>query len=178
MKLLDKKFLVGSKLLGLTNNKDIDYVVFDKKNESVFARCKEDYHLWTEEDLLDKYNFLFSANSTNKDLRMWLILYQFDYRIIKQNFPIHLDILKKRREVKNFLRFLVDNRLCNFNKYIKIERKYCSKTIYHFAYNLFILQNNSVYLTPEQKEVIQKIHDCQMPIEYLDELERMLNELD
>jgi hypothetical protein len=45
MKFLDKKFLVGSKLLGLTNNKDIDYVVFDKKNESVFARCKEVYHL-------------------------------------------------------------------------------------------------------------------------------------
>jgi hypothetical protein len=59
-----------------------------------------------------------------------------------------------------------------------MKRKNCSKLIYHFAYNLFILQNNSVYLTPEQKEIIQKIHDCQMPIEYLDELERMLNELD
>lgn len=33
-------------------------------------------------------------------------------------------------------------------------------------------------MTQEQKEIIQKIHDYQMPIEYLDELERMLNELD
>ena len=43
--------------------------------------------------------------------------------------------------------------------------------------NIFILKNNSPIITVEQKAVIQKIHDCQMPIDYLDELLNILMEV-
>lgn len=47
------------------------------------------------------------------------------------------------------------------------------KNIYHIAYNLFILLNNSVTLTEEQMNIVQKIHDCEMPIQYLQELRQL-----
>ena len=66
-----------------------------------------------------------------------------------------------------------------FKKYKFDKEKYsqnncCDKKIYHIAYNMFILQNNSPILTNEQKEIVQKIHDKEMPIEYLDEMEKII----
>lgn len=172
-----KKFLVGSKLLNLDNSRDIDYVVIADKDEWGLHKSPFDYHVWSEQDMLDVFDFN-TQNADYKKLKKLLVAYQYDYRIIQQDFPWHFDILLIREKVKNFLKFVVATQECNFSRHVCMKRKNCSKLIYHFAYNLFILQNNSVYLTPEQKEIIQKIHDCQMPIEYLDELERMLNELD
>ena len=41
----------------------------------------------------------------------------------------------------------------------------------------FILKNNSIIITSEQKEIIQKIHDLKMSSDYLDELENMIDKL-
>lgn len=173
-----KKFLVGSKLLNLDNNRDIDYVIIADRDEWGLHKLPFDYHVWPEQDMLDVFNFDIPDNVDYKRLKKMLVAYQYDYRIIKQDFPWHFDILLIREKVKDFLKFVVEAQECNFSRNICAIKKRCSKIIYHFAYNLFILQNNSIHLTREQKEIVQKIHDCQMPIEYLDELERMLNELD
>jgi hypothetical protein len=72
------------------------------------------------------------------------------------------------------LNYIVEKKKLNFNKDIG---NYCYNQLYHFAYNLFILQNNSVELTPEQFEIVQKIHDEKMPISYLDEMKNLLEEI-
>ena len=65
----------------------------------------------------------------------------------------------------------------NFNKRITTNNGHCSKIIYHIAYNLFILENNSPIITDTQKAIIQRIHDRLMPVEYIDELEKRINNM-
>ena len=157
------KYLIGSKLLGLTNEKDSDYVVITNENKKVFENGEDIFYL-TEEQLLKNLNF----NVRNSFILA--VNYQYDRAIIGSEFPIEYHILDHRTELINFLKKVVKNRDLNFNKRITCKNNCCSRLIYHIAYNLFILENNSPIITEEQKAIIQDIHDIKMPIEYLDEL--------
>ena len=171
-----KKYLIGSSLIGLKNNRDVDYLILvDDIPKDPIREPGVDNHYWTKEQLIDFLNF---KTDVKQPARQCLWNYQCDRDLIGDDFPIEFHILDHKEKLKDFLKKVVYHRQLNFNKYVTFDGGYCSKLIYHFAYNLFILQNNSVHMTQEQKEIIQKIHDYQMPIEYLDELERMLNELD
>ena len=65
----------------------------------------------------------------------------------------------------------------NFNPIIIVNKNCCSKLVYHIAYNLFIVQNNSPIITEEQKAIVQKLHDGEMPISYIDKLRAMIKAL-
>ncbi len=164
-----KKYIIGSKALGLNNNKDIDYLVINdeldykrlyENGEDIVYRSKE--HI----DTYMNYQVDFKSNPY-----MHLINYQLDQNIISSDFPLKYNVLNKRKELIKLLNYIVDNKLLNFSEKITSKNKCCTSVIYHVAYNMFILKNNSSVLTNAQKSVIQKIHDCQMPIEYLKELE-------
>lgn len=163
-----EKYLIGSKLLGLSN-KDTDYIVITNENKKV-SENGEDIFCLTKEQLLKNLNF---------NVKNSFVLtgnYQYDRAIIGSEFPIEYHILEHKKDLIELLKRIVNKRLCNFNKRITQGNKCCCKMIYHIAYNLFILENNSPIITQEQKAIIQDIHDIKMPIEYLDELEkRILN---
>ena len=169
------KYLIGSHLLGLEKNKDIDYLVIADNCDYVHKFENGEDIFYRSEENLKRY-FSFDVEFI-QGYRILIYNYQYDQNIIGQNFPIHYNVLDYRGKLIEFLKFVVERKIFNFNKGITTEKLYCSKSIYHIAYNIFILQNNSPIITPEQKEIIQKIHDKKMPIEYLDELEKMLYEL-
>ena len=128
--------------------------------------------MFFKKDLLKRMDF----NTTN--LFHMLVNYQLDSKIIKQDFPFKYSILEHKKKLTQFLNDIVTYKLMNFNKLVTNKNGCCTKIVYHIAYNTFILLNNSTNITNEQKQIIQKIHDGEMSIEYLSELEILINTLE
>ena len=166
-----RKFLVGSSLLGLTNIRDTDYLVVSENENNTDFNDGVDYRYRTTTNIKETLEF------KNNDGRK-LFNYQLDKAINKEFGKfIPYNILDYRNELTRFLKEIVRYKMFNFNKRVTTNNGHCSKMIYHIAYNLFILENNSPIITDEQKAIIQKIHDRLMPIEYIDELGRRINNL-
>lgn len=170
------KYLVGSKLLGLSNCKDEDYITLTDGNENVNTRKyidNKDVVVRSVQNVDNCMNFKLPLNETTA--RYYIVNYQMDKDIIGQDFPLNYHILDRRSDYINLLNWIVDNEACNFVKTKNMNHGHCSKLIYHIAYLTFILENNSTSLTAEQKETVQQIHDRAMPMEYLDELEQLIH---
>ena len=145
-----EKFLVGSSLLGLTNIKDTDYLIVSENESGTNGQNGIDYRYRTMTNIKETLKF------KNNDGRK-LFNYQLDKAINKEFGKfIPYNILDYRNELTTFLKEVVSKKLFNFNRRITINKGHCSKMIYHIAYNLFILENNSPIITDEQKEIIQK----------------------
>ncbi len=169
-----KEYLIGSQLLGLSNNKDVDYIVINNNIDNsygVFCEHKDgaDYFNYTEKTLNDIYNFKMDYKK-GFNIYLFVVFYQLDADIIGQDFPLEYHILNNRDKWKELLMYIVFAEKMNFTKKARFTNGCISKLIYHIAYLTYILKNNSTTLTAEQKANIQKIHDKQMPLEFLDEL--------
>lgn len=167
-----KKYLVGSKLLGLSNTKDTDYVVLVKEN-GVYKRVIEDGAdvLYISEEYVKQI-----MSFTFKSYTYSINAFNYDANIIGQDFPIEYHILDYKKELKALLQYIAKNNLLNFSNKITING-YMSPNLYRVYYNYCILENNSVLLTAIQKETVQKIHDNEMPISFLDELKEKILKL-
>lgn len=159
------KFLVGSQLLGLTNAKDIDYYVILDEGETLNRESGVDYHVVDWSKRLKVLTF----QDTNPNY--CIFCYQHDKQI-NPSFAefFEYNLLDYKKELIDLIDNIIKNKLLNFNNKITTTNNCCCKIIYHIAYNIFILENNSPIITAEQKEIIQQIHDRVMPIEYLDTL--------
>ena len=169
------EYIVGSKCLGLENVRDIDVIVFtddiEYKKES---KDGKDIVYTT----IERYNTILNFEDPTGYRRFLMMTnYQKDREIIGKDFPIEYNILDHKEELIALIVESILQSEFNFNKRVTVNGGMCSKQIYHVAYNIFILKNNSPIITVEQKAVIQKIHDCQMPIDYLDELLNILMEV-
>lgn len=173
------KYLIGSKLLELINNHDTDYLlVVESEDSSLYKReyvNGEDVVTRSTANIERQMNF--ELPFSVRTIGWYIINYQLDFDIIKQDFPFVYHILDKRAKYIEMLNWIVDNKALNFNKELNINNWHCSKMLYHVAYLTSILENNSVVITDEQKAIVQKIHDRQMPIAYLDVLEEKIRNL-
>lgn len=167
------KFLIGSKLLDLINNKDEDYICLtdEEKFRKEFIDNKEILYM-PQNMLLSRLNFQLDDNYGHLRYYLYITSYQYDQNIIGQDFPIKYHYLEHKDQYMKLIDHIIKNKEFNFNKDITADNRCCTKIIYHIAYNIFILKNNSPIITEEQKAIIQKIHDLEMPIDYLDELEK------
>lgn len=176
---MNNKYLVGSYALGMSNSKDIDYVIIVDGNDSEYCVKKvEDGadHFYKTKDNLDSF-MLFQRPFTQKNIQQYVINYQYDQNLIDNKFPIKYNILEQRQKYIEMLNWIVDNKALNFNKEINLNGWKCSKLLYHVAYLVFILENNSTTLTNKQKAIVQQIHDKQMSVTYLDELSAKIKSL-
>lgn len=176
---MNKKYLIGSHLLNLNNNHDVDYLQIVESDDATLYKREfidsEDVVSRSIANMDRQMNFAFPID--RKTVSYYVINYQLDKSIIGQEFPYKYRILDKREKYVELLNYIVDNKIMNFDKEININDWHCSKILYHVAYLTFILENNSTTLTAEQKEIVQKIHDRKMPIVYLDELEEIIRNL-
>lgn len=163
------KYIIGSKLLNLDNTRDVDYLILtNNKNEYSKTITTDGEICYMSMDVLNN-----NLSFRNKHNIYQVFNYQYDYRIIKQNFPIKYDILSYRKDLYDFIDWCIKKQHLCFNTTFRVNKYYCSKFIYHIAYNIFILKNNDILLTSDQQNIIQKIHDNKMPIEYLYELKNI-----
>ena len=172
-----KKFLVGSSLLNLSNPKDTDYVVIVDTEEELEtlknSGNKEfgDNHYLTKSMLVQNLNFEYSEYRS-------LINYQYDATInpaFGSYYEYH--ILDYKDTLKTLLKKIAKVKSNNLNKRVMTENGCCTKLVYHIAYNTFILINNSPIITNDQKAIIQSIHDKNMPIDYIDDLILLIDNL-
>lgn len=177
--MVEKKYLVGSKLLAISNTHDTDFVCivdkFDKDEYNIAKENNEHIIFYEKELLVSILDFALPFN--RQTVYKYLYSYQLDKDIIGQDFPYEHSVLKKRDRYIELLKWVVETGSCNFAHHERLNGGNCSKIIYHIAYIVFILQNNSVEITSEQKAIVQKIHDKQMSQSYLDELARIIYEL-
>lgn len=168
------KYLIGSKLIGLSN-RDNDYIIIDTEFEHKRVAENGEDILYQNIEVTNK---ILNFDEENlKYRRLWLYNYQYDKDIIGQNFPIEYHLLEHKDKLISLLKKIVEKKLYNFNKRVTVNKIYCTQIIYHIAYNTFIIQNNSTKLTEEQMQIIQDIHDIKKPIEYLDELAEIIKNL-
>lgn len=170
-----KTYLIGSKLLGLANNHDVDKIAIVEKDSGRRVIDGEDVFCKLKSELDARLNF--AEEFTQSSCRLYTYNYQYDADIIGQDFPLIYHILDKRDKYVELLNWIVDNRACNFIHTDRFNHGNCSKAIYHVAYLTFIMENNSVKLTAEQKAVVQQIHDLKMPYTYLRTLEEKIRRL-
>lgn len=159
------KIPIGSSVTKLKNCKDIDYLVVDAIDKLEYEEGA-DYIYMSSSRLKSLLSF---------EIDSYLLLFNYEYDNYFNNILDYnlLDYRDKLIEVlKNYVLFHDCTKCC----YVKDNKKFLIKIYYHIAYNLFILENNSVKLTDEQLEIVQKIHDKEMPVEYGEELkQRILN---
>lgn len=169
------EYIIGSKLLNLDNTKDNDVLVISSKYEyNRFKVNGNDCLFRSEQNIKDHLSFnVFMPEAYSK----LIYNYQLDADIIGQDFPIEYHLLDYKDKVIELLNYIVDNKLLNFNPLISVRRNNCSKLVYHIAYNTFIIQNNSTMITEEQKAIIQKLHNGEMPRAYLSELKAIIKRL-
>lgn len=173
-----KKYLIGSKLLGLDDVKsDTDYIVIvgEEQEDSVVYDNGIDYHYRRLSSI--ENTMLFRLPYDSCTIRYYVVNYQLDKDIIRQGFPYKFSVLDYRDKYIEMLNWIVDNKACNFKRCKYLNDGNCSQAITHVAYTAFIMQNRSVELTSEQRGVVQKLHDMQMPQDYLDELEKIIRNL-
>lgn len=174
-----QKYLIGSCLLGLKNNHDCDYIVVVDGDASLYEQQQfaneKDTYIRSKENI--DSTMLFRLPFENENARKYIVNYQLDKDIIGQDFPYEYHVLDRREDYIRLLNWIVDNKALNFVKDNGLNHGNCSKIIYHVAYTVFILENNSTALTTEQKEIVQKIHDKQMPNAYLDVLAEKIKNL-
>lgn len=143
-------------------------MVIDEEKKLAEFKNGVDYRYRTLENV--KKTLEFKGNDDRK-----LFNYQLDKSINKEFGEfLPYTLLDYKNELISYLKDIVKCKRFNFDKRVTSNKGHCTKIIYHIAYNLFILENNSPIITDEQKEIIQKIHDRLMPIEYLDELEKRI----
>lgn len=175
-----EKYLIGSKLLNLKNNNDTDYLILvDASNDEGFYKYDKqgdiENHYRTASMLLKTLNFELPIDRTS--IKYFVVQYQLDKDIIGQDFPYPHSVLEYRSNYIDVLNYIIDNQTVGFKKSPRLNDGNCSKGVYHIAYLTFILENNSTALTVDQKAIIQKIHDREMPQSYLDELEEKIRNL-
>lgn len=174
-----EKYLIGSCLLGLRDPKDADYVVLTEGDNADSCVHKyengEDCFYKTKANLDSYMNF--ERKFTHETVPTYIVSYQYDAEIIGQDFPVKYNVSAQRSKYVELLKWIVANKALNFDKSVLAcinDGTKLTKNLYHVAYLLFILQNNTVALTNKQKQTVQQIHDGAMPVDYLDELERAI----
>ncbi|MCM1042778.1 MAG: hypothetical protein NC350_01015 [Corallococcus sp.] len=176
------KFITGSCLLGLSNAQDADYVILcDGDSKDYFVHKYEngaDCFYKTKANLDSYMNF--ERPFTHRNAEHYVTTYQYDCNLVSQGFPYRYSVLEKRAQYVRLLRWIVQNKALNFDEQVLAnidDGTTLTKGLYHVAYLTFILANNSVTLTAEQKDAVQRIHDKQMPVSYLQLLRSQIDAL-
>ena len=165
-----RKYLVGSKMLKLDNCRDTDYMYIKEENEVSDEKGRT----------VRFQNFIIESFIRTKDIKSdpcksWL-LYQVTTGFHEEDdYPFKFDIRDyKDQWIKHLQAYLND---------ADVERRYTErgeilpKEMYHFEYQYHMILENKLWLDGEAKDVVQKIHDLEMPVSYFYELRDKINAL-
>lgn len=169
---MEHKYLFGSKLLQLNNCRDEDWLIFVNKRG---ADIKEKGHrsISCYNTILNR--FVMGKNEA-KDIFKSFYLYQLSAPFIdKEDYLFNFfNILEHRRvwitQLKGYI---------NLEKTEQLSQKgdVLPKQFYHLAYQYYMLVEDAHWISDEAKEIVQKIHDYEMPTSYFYELKELINSL-
>lgn len=166
------KYLFGSKMLGLTNNRDEDWLTFvDEKAKS----AREKGYQSTPFYKAVIKNFI-RGNDIKQDPYNALYLYQLSAAFCAETDYLFSDfnIMEHKEVWKSWLKAYINAE--------NVEKKANSqdvlpKNFYHILYQYYMITENTHFISDEAKVNVQKIHDLEMSSSYFYELRDLINSL-
>jgi hypothetical protein len=166
------KYLFGSKMLGLSNNRDEDWLTFVEDNAKT-AREKGCQSIPFYKSVISSF---IRGTHITQDPYNALYLYQLSTEFYKEtSYPFKdFNILDHKEVWKNWLKAYINAE--------NIEQKansqeYLLKNFYHILYQYYMITENIHFISEPAKAEVQKIHDLEMPSSYFYELRNLINSL-
>lgn len=166
------KYLVGSKLLKLTNNRDEDWIVFTTEKSSV-AQKTSSHSISFYQTLINHFT---GNRKTKADPFKALYLYQLSNGFITdENYPFKdFNVLEHKAAWKSWLKAYVDSKA---TEAWAVRTEMLPKQFYQLLYQYYMIKENTHWISEEAKAEVQKIHDLEMPSSYFEELRALINSL-
>lgn len=163
-----------------TNCKDLDLFVITKgaggrkylNNYSEFSSSGIDVFAWSIDYIQQVINYRYV------DVMNLYLLGLTDKNIVYGANPFpSFNLFDHKADLLDTMIKLCENKYCSA-KYRNMKNKdMCLSRTYWLFANYFALVNNSLEFTTEQKEILQKCHDNELPRTYADELYQNLVEM-
>lgn len=166
------KYLFGSKMLKLDNNRDEDWLTFTTENAKI-ANTMGYRSIPFHQTLIDF--FVRGKNIKPDPFNAWY-LYQLSTGFIDDaKYPFgDFNILEHIKVWKEWLKAYMNGK--------KVE-DWATKTdilpkqFYHILYQYYMITENVHFISDEAKANVQKIHDLEVPSSYFYELRDLINSL-
>ncbi len=167
------RYLFGSKMLKLENNRDEDWLIFTNDNAKT-AREKGYKSIPFYQGILDRF---IKGNKIKKDSFNALYLYQLSAIFIDDiDYPFsNFNILEHKKVWIEWLKAYVNSET---NESWATKTGTLPKQFYHILYQYYMITENAHWISDEARVNVQKIHDLEMPSSYFYELRGLINSLE
>lgn len=169
---MEHKYLFGSKMLKLSNNRDEDWLTFVDEQAKVANElgCKSIPFYQT------LINFFIRGRNIKPDMFSGLFLYQLSAPFIEEeNYPFKdFNILEYKEVWKQWLKAYVASEQ---NEAWATKENVLPKQFYHLLYQYHMITENAHWISDEAKIDVQKIHDLEMHSSYFYKLRELINDL-
>jgi hypothetical protein len=172
--MMNKTYLVGSKLLRLDNCGDTDYVYFDKGLD--FSPAPNYHYIQYSAKELDFILKLFKSRPNNC-LDFISYLFQFSSCFHPESdYPVTWNVFEDKKAWVKALNVLMTDK-GSYEKFIDADAGVLKKEFYNVAYQYYMIIESSPWLSKHNLDIVQKIHDRKMDINYFNFLKKKIAEL-
>ena len=165
-------YLVGSKMLGLQNCHDEDWLTFIDEKSSI-ARESGCHSISFYKNIIRQFK---EGQIIHFDYFKALFIYQLSSGFFDDEGYIFKDfnILEHQVVWKKWLKAYVNSEAIS-NRILKDSR--IQKWCYHLLYQYYMIKENTHRLSEEAMSEVQKIHDLERPSSSFEELKALINSL-
>ncbi len=166
------RYLFGSKMLGLNNCRDEDWLTFlDVKSSELTQKGERSIPFYNA--IIS--NFMNGKNASADPFKA-LILYQFSCGFHREEDFIfkYFDIFEHKMVWIECLKSYINSEKAEQFAFSKNE---LPKKFYHILYQYYMIMENTHWISDAAKVDVQKIHDLEMPSSYFYELRDLINSL-
>ena len=169
-----RQFLFGSKMLGLTNNRDEDWITFvDKKGKEITMYGERSLPFYRT----TLKHFTEGGKYIKDHIYNAVHLYQLSAGFIHgDEYPFNdFDILEHKTVWIQWLKAYMNSEKRTTDL---TNKEILPKHFYHILYQYYMIVENAHWISDEAKINVQKIHDLEMPSSYFYELRDLINNLE
>ena len=167
-----KKYLFGSKLLKLENNRDEDWITFEDAPTKIANehRC---HSIPFFKDLLKYFSDTSKVKSNSYNARY---LYQLSNGFITDpDYPFeYFNILENKTAWIGWIKAYMNDPK---TEQCAIQGEVLPKQFYHILYQYYMIKENAHFISDTSKVLVQKIHDLEVASSYFYELRDLINSL-
>lgn len=166
------KYLFGSKMLRLENNRDEDWLTFIDENAKTAG--EQGYKS------IPFYKTIIKCFTKGKNIKAdpfnALYLYQLSVGFIDDaGYPFSdFNIFEHTDVWKEWLKGYINSATA---EEWAVKQDILPKQFYHILYQYYMITENVHFISAEAKAEVQKIHDLEMPSSYFYELRELINNL-
>lgn len=168
------KYLFGSKMLGLNNCRDEDWLTFVDDYSNTDRKAGE-RSLKFYKKIVERFT---QGKNNGEDFFKSCYLYQTSAGFFSdENYPFkHFNILEHKAVWIAQLKAYMNSENTEARA-LQGERETLRKDFYHILYQYYMIKENTHRISAEALSEVQKIHDLEMPKSYFYELRNLINSL-